>query len=189
MKKAAAVTEHRSDRNPTPDGTPDRLAIAASRPDDRAAIGEIVRRSGVFSAEEEETVYELFDEYVESDDSGYEWLSARVDGALAGFICFGSTPLTEGGYDLYWICTDPDWRNRGIGRCLFAAMESSIRKWGGRLVMIWTSGAEAYLPSHRFYERMGCGLSATVRDYYRPGEDLLVFVKYLPPRKTKKKTS
>ena len=186
MKKAAVVGPRRSKPKTPPGGdkgdAPVRVEVEASRPEDRTAIGEIVRRSGVFSAEEGETVYELFDEYLESDDSGYEWLSARIAGKLAGFICFGSTPLTQGGFDLYWICTDPEHQAHGVGRRLFDAMESGIRKQGGRLVMIWTSAAEEYLPSHRFYERMGCGLDATIRDYYRPGEDLLVFVKYYPPR-------
>jgi ribosomal protein S18 acetylase RimI-like enzyme len=157
------------------------VTVEASRPEDRSAIGGIARRSSVFSPEEEETVYELFDARWKSDDSGYEWLSARAGGALAGFACYGPTPLTEGAYDLYWICTDPDWTQRGIGRRLFAAIETEIRRRCGRLLMIWTSGAEAYLPAMRFYERMGCESSARIRDYYRPGEDMVVFVKYFSP--------
>jgi ribosomal protein S18 acetylase RimI-like enzyme len=184
MSREAAAEPPRRTEDIHSDGrqrnSPVRVTVEASRPDDRTAIGNIARRSGVFSAEEEETVYELFDEHLASADSGYEWLSARAGGILAGFACFGPTPLAQGAFDIYWICTDPDWRERGVGRSLFAAMEESVRIRNGRLLMIWTSGAPEYLPTHRFYERMGCERSAEIRDYYRPGEDLLVFVKYLP---------
>jgi ribosomal protein S18 acetylase RimI-like enzyme len=153
--------------------------VANSLPEDREAIGEIARRSGVFSDEEERTVFELFDEHLQSGDSGYEWLSARVGDRVVGFACYGPTPLAPGAYDLYWICTDPDYANRGIGRSLFAAIEAEIQSLRGRMLMVWTSGGRAYDPAMKFYERMGCEFAARIRDYYRPGEDLVVFVKYL----------
>ncbi len=159
-----------------------RITVENSRPEDRTAIGEIARRSGVFSKEEEATVYELFDAHLQSADSGYEWLSARTGDALAGFVCYGPTPLAQGAYDLYWICTDPDWQDRGVGRSLFSAMEKEIRNRNGRLMMIWTSSAKEYLPALKFYKRAGCEPSARIRDYYRPGEDLLVYIKYYSSR-------
>jgi ribosomal protein S18 acetylase RimI-like enzyme len=154
------------------------ITVEKSHPEDRSGIGEIARNSGVFSAEEEASVFELFDAHLQSADSGYDWLSARIAGRLAGFACYGPTPLASGAYDLYWICTDREHQARGIGRGLFYAVESEIRKQGGRLLMIWTGGGKDYLPASKFYESMGCELSARIRDYYRPGEDLLVYVKY-----------
>lgn len=154
------------------------ITVGSSKGKDRGAIGEIARRSAVFSKEEEDTVFELFDAHLKSADSGYEWLSARAGDRLVGFVCYGPTPLAQGAYDLYWICADPDWKVQGIGRALFSAMEMEIRRQNGRLLMIWTSGAKEYLPAMKFYERMGCELSARIRDYYRPGEDMVVFIKY-----------
>jgi ribosomal protein S18 acetylase RimI-like enzyme len=156
------------------------ITVERSRPEDRSAIGEVARNSGVFSAEEEASVFELFDAHLQSADSGYDWLSARIAGRVAGFACYGPTPFARGAYDLYWICTDRTHHVRGIGRSLFCAMESHIQKQSGRLLMIWTSGGAKYLPAVKFYERMGCESSARIRDYYQLGEDLLVFVKYYP---------
>jgi ribosomal protein S18 acetylase RimI-like enzyme len=154
------------------------VAVGPSRPEDREAIGAVARTAGVFTAEEEQTVLELFDAHLKSADSGYEWLSAYAADRLVGFACYGPTPLARGAFDLYWICTDPGWRTRGVGRSLFAAIEAEIRKREARLLMIWTSNAKPYLPANKFYERMGCGCSARIRDYYQPGEDMVVFVKY-----------
>jgi ribosomal protein S18 acetylase RimI-like enzyme len=155
-----------------------RIIVDASIPNDREAIGAIARRAGVFTGEEEASVFELFDAHLHSSDSGYEWFSARADGRVVGFACFGPTPLAQGAYDLYWICTDRDFPGRGVGRALFAALDEEIRKRRGRLMMIWTGGGADYSPASKFYKSMGCELSARIRDYYKPGEDMIVFVKY-----------
>lgn len=154
------------------------IHVETSRPQDRDAIGKIARRAGVFTKEEEDSVFELFDAHLQSSDSGYEWFSARAGKHVVGFACYGPTPLAQGAYDLYWICTDPEVQGKGVGRALFSAMEAEIRSRKGRLMMIWTSGAEHYLPAAKFYERMGCEPPVRIRDYYKPGEDLLVFIKY-----------
>jgi ribosomal protein S18 acetylase RimI-like enzyme len=153
------------------------LTVEESRPEDRDAIGGIARRAEVFNPEEEATVLELFDESMQSSDSGYAFFSAKAEGRLAGFACWGPTPLTEGTYDLYWICADREVRERGIGRALFEAVAEAVRSRRGRLIVIETSSAEAYLPAIRFYERMGCRMAARIADFYRSGEDLLVYVK------------
>jgi ribosomal protein S18 acetylase RimI-like enzyme len=155
-----------------------KIFIEPSRPEDRVAIGEIARRAGVFTPEEEESVFELFDAHLQSADSGYEWFSARAGNRMVGFACYGPTPLAQGAYDLYWICTDREFQGQGVGRALFSAMDMEIRNRKGRLMMIWTSGGKEYLPASKFYEGMGCELSARIRDYYKPGEDMVVFVKY-----------
>jgi ribosomal protein S18 acetylase RimI-like enzyme len=157
------------------------MAVEESRPEDRSAIGEIARRVKVFTAEEERTIFELFDEYLQTPDSGYAFLSAKVAQQLVGFACWGSTPLTEGTYELYWICADPVRHRQGAGRMLFQAVETAVRSQSGRLIIIETSSAEAYLPAIRFYQRMGCRQAARIRDFYSPGEHLLIFVKYLSP--------
>jgi ribosomal protein S18 acetylase RimI-like enzyme len=155
-----------------------RIHVEESRPEDREAIGEIARRAGVFTEEEEASVFELFDAHLKTSDSGYEWYTARAGERVAGFACYGPTPLAQGAYDLYWICTDREIRGKGVGRALFSALDLEIRARKGRLLMIWTSGGKDYLPAAKFYEQMGCELSARIRDYYKPGEDLIVFVKY-----------
>jgi ribosomal protein S18 acetylase RimI-like enzyme len=154
------------------------ITVEASKPEDRSAIGEIARRSGVFTNAEEDSIYELFDAHLQSADSGYEWLSARAGDRLVGFACYGPTPLAQGAYDLYWICADRTQHREGIGKSLFSLIEKEIRDREGRLLMIWTSGAEIYRPASKFYEQMGCELSARIRDYYKPGEDMVVYVKY-----------
>ena len=155
------------------------LTVEESLPEDRDAIAEIARRADVFNPEEEATVLELFDAYIQTSDSGYVFLSARAGDSLAGFACWGSTPLTEGTYDLYWICADRDRRERGVGRRLFQVVEASVRR-PARPDDRHRDQHRRCLPSRcSFLRAYGCRQAARITDYYRPGEDLLVYVKYL----------
>lgn len=87
--------------------------------------------------------------------------------------------MTDGTYDLYWVATDEAFRGRGAGRALTEAMEAELRGKGGRLVRVETSSTEAYGPTHGFYERTHFAEEARLRDFYRPGDDLVILTKRL----------
>ena len=151
--------------------------IAPSQPDERAALGRITAEVGVFDTEEVDTVYELFDDYVaDPSGSGYYFLTYRDDNnQVLGFACYGPTPLTQGTYDLYWICTARAAHQRGVGRALLRRVEDEVRAAGGRLIIISTSSSPAYQPARDFYLRAGCTLDGIVPDYYKPGDDLVLY--------------
>jgi ribosomal protein S18 acetylase RimI-like enzyme len=99
---------------------------------------------------------------------------------VLGYVCVGPAPLTEGTYDLYWIAVDPDTQGRGVGRALLTSAEGEVERRLGRLLLIETSSQDVYQSTVRFYERCGYALLAQIAEYYRPGDDKLVFGKYLP---------
>jgi ribosomal protein S18 acetylase RimI-like enzyme len=150
--------------------------ILPSQPDEREAIGRITAEVGVFDQEEVDTVFELFDDYVADPVvNGYYFLSYRDGGRTLGFACYGPTPLTQGTYDLYWICTDRRAHQRGVGKALLRAVEAAIKAERGRLIIIATSSRPEYEPAREFYARTGCHLDGIVRDYYEPGDDLYMY--------------
>jgi ribosomal protein S18 acetylase RimI-like enzyme len=87
--------------------------------------------------------------------------------------------LTEGAYDLYWIAVNPKVRRGGVGRALLAATEVAIRNLGGRLLIVETSGLPVYEPTRGFYLATGYTLEATLKDFYKDGDDLVIFTKHL----------
>ncbi len=101
------------------------------------------------------------------------------DGKLLGYICFGPTPMTESTYDLYWIASDPLSRGQGVGAGLVGAMEKELRGRGGRIVRVETSAQEAYGPTRGFYQAMRYEEEARFRDFYKPGDDLVILAKRL----------
>ena len=157
--------------------------IRKLEPGDRSRIEEIVVSSGKFNDVEIETALELVDEALnEGEESGYiivviEW--GKVHPKLHGFACYGPTPLTQGVYDLYWIAVDPAAQRKGSGRHLVEYVERDVIKRGGRMLLIETSSQETYGSTIRFYEKNRYEMVARIKNFYRIGDDKLVFSKEL----------
>jgi ribosomal protein S18 acetylase RimI-like enzyme len=98
---------------------------------------------------------------------------------VLGYACFGATPMTEGTYDLYWLAVAEDARGRGIGGALFAAVAQELKQREARIVRVETSSLEGQGGARRFYEKVGLRLCGAITDFYRQGDDLLVFAKVL----------
>jgi GNAT superfamily N-acetyltransferase len=144
---------------------------------DRGRIEEITRAVGLFREDEVPVALEVFDEAArEGGSESYTTLGAEIDGRLVGWICWGPTPCTLGTYDLYWMAVDPVFQGGGIGSALLSEME---RRLSGvaRLVIVETTGRPDYAPTRAFYEARGYRAAATIRDFYAPGDDQVVYVK------------
>jgi len=153
--------------------------ISTATAADKAQIADITAHAGVFSQEEIDAVPAMFDEYLRygAEASGYHFIVYREGEQLLGYAIYGYRDLTDGVYDLYWIAVDPHARRKGVGRKLLQACEEAVRKIGGRLIIAETSGTEEYAPTREFYLRTGFVNEATIKDFYKPGDDLKIFVK------------
>jgi ribosomal protein S18 acetylase RimI-like enzyme len=141
---------------------------------DRAPIERILRESGAFREDEIAVALELVDAPVEE---GYRFLVAEVGGEVAGYACFGATPMTRGTWDLYWIAVDPRRQRGGIGRALLRAAEEAVRREGGRQLLVETAGKESYAPTRAMYSACGYREVARVPDFYEEGDDKVIYVK------------
>ncbi len=156
------------------------LTIRPVRPGDRDPIHRIVASTGNFTPVEIDTALELVDAALaEGEASGYLVYLLEDAGVPVGYVCFGPTPLTEGTWDLYWIAVQKAGHGRGYGRQLLAFTESDVRRRGGRLLLIETSSQESYGATIGFYHRTGYDLVARIPNFYRPGDDKLIFAKEL----------
>jgi D-alanine-D-alanine ligase len=147
--------------------------------EDGPAVCRITAGAGVFSPEEVECVSELWQEYIEKGPqvSGYFFVVLKEEGAVKGYACYGPRSLTQGTYDLYWIAVDPAAKRGGVGRALMERVEKDIAGLGGRLLVVETSGLEKYIATRAFYEGIGYNREATIRDFYAPGDDLVVYTR------------
>lgn len=147
---------------------------------DTAAIVGLVEQAGVFNAADVECVRELLSDYVHKPDrGGYEFIVYRQDGRPLGMACYGATPLTEGTYDLYWLCVAPEARRGGVARRLIGEVEADLQRRGARLLVVETSSSEGYRPAREFYLAAGYQRQATIPDFYAPGNDLVIYTKRL----------
>jgi ribosomal protein S18 acetylase RimI-like enzyme len=174
-------------------GTPVEIAVLKRRsatdhlgrirplmPKDREQILQILELTGVFSPAELEIACELVDTVLTKPDQGdYQIDVYDEEGTVLGYTCIGPTPGTEGTFDLYWIAVHPALHGGGIGGALDAHVMRSIRSRGGRLVVAETSSRPAYEATRAFYRGREYAELARIPAYYRQGDDLIIYGKYL----------
>lgn len=115
-------------------------------------------------------------------DSDDEYLGA-FDGQdrLIGYACFGSAEGTDRGYDLYWIAVHPTAQHSGCGTTLLAAVERRLKELTARFVMVNVSSRPDHAPIRDFYAAREYTAAATVRGYFTPSDDRIIFMKRFQP--------
>ena len=154
------------------------LSIRKVTSADRASVVGIIGRCPNINEEEKHCAVELLDIYLnEAGQKDYLFVAAEGLNGLEGYVCYGPTPLTASTFDLYWIIVDGGCQGRGVGRALLERVEGEISTSPGAMIVAETSGTGPYEPTRRFYA--GCGFirEAVIKDYYRQGDDLVVYVK------------
>ena len=167
---------------PTAQATP-KLAADAVRPtspDEREQIVQVAIEASVFTPHEVATVAEMLDAYYDDPEaSGYHFLSCREAGRALGFACWGPRDLAMHAFDLYWIAARPDAQRRGIGRRLMEAVEAQAGARGGGWMWVETSDTPVYAAARALYERCDYRRLALLPDFYRSGDGLAIYVKWI----------
>ncbi len=154
------------------------ITVSLARPEDLENLQDILDRTKNFLPDEVAVARELLDESVSDVETTYQTLVAR-DKKAVGYVCFGRTPMTDHTFDLYWIVVDAQMQGHGIGRLLYAEMERAVREQQGKIVRIETSSSEGYDDTQAFYHRLGFEELNHIKDFYRDGDALITFVRYL----------
>ena len=147
---------------------------------DIAPLSEIVRATKVFHEEEVEVAIELMEIAANENDQKDYLLYSYVDesGVLQGYYCVGPTPMTKSTYDLYWIAVHPNMHRKKIGHDLLEHCEQQVQGMGGTLLVVETSSQPKYEPTRKFYLRHQYTETARIKDYYAPGDDLVIYTKH-----------
>ena len=83
-------------------------------------------------------------------DQCHQFLLAFVEGQPAGFASFSEKP--EGVYHLNKIYVTPAQQGAGLGQQLIGAVETAVRRAGGRVLEL---NVNRHNPALHFYERQG----------------------------------
>jgi GNAT superfamily N-acetyltransferase len=148
-------------------------------PRDRERVLGLVKETGMFTEAEVAVAEELIDIYL-NDPRQKDYSVVVVEnerGEPAGYMTWGPTPLAEDAYDLYWMAVSPAEQGRGYGQRLVRWLEDEVKARRGRLVIVETSSQPKYLPTREFYLKLGYAEVARVPDFYRPGDDRVIYTK------------
>jgi GNAT superfamily N-acetyltransferase len=148
---------------------------------DRKLIEEILRSTDFFYEFEIQTALEIADETISKGmkESGYYWLKATDEDGFVAFANYGKNAFSTHSWELYWIAVHQSSRHKKLGTALLKAIEDDVRKLGGKILWIETSGRPLYASTEGFYRRNGYELQASLKDFYGPGDPKQIYSKVL----------
>lgn len=146
---------------------------------DRDNLYKLISVIDEFTSSEKEVAMELIDDALNNPESTYKIFVYTINDVLEGYYCIGKRALTDGVHDLYWIAVRPDCQSKGIGKKLIEHAENYVEKNNGSWILIETSSKDNYEKTRGFYLRNFYSIVAEIKDFYREGDDLIIFGKYL----------
>ncbi len=158
------------------------VAIRPVAHQDKEDILRILGQRGTFNDTEIRVALELVDETLDHPEKEdyHIFCAPKGEAGVAGYICFGPIPLTEGCYDLYWIAVDERVGRKGVGGKLMTFMEEFITRKRARHIYVETSSTPPYEPARSFYRKHGYRPICVLEHFYRDGDHKLIFVKEVP---------
>ncbi|MBE3109956.1 MAG: GNAT family N-acetyltransferase [Acidobacteria bacterium] len=154
--------------------------IRPMEPRDKEPVMDLIRETGFFTPAEVVVAEELIDVYLEDpEQKDYRIVVVENDQKDAvGYLTWGPTPLAEDAYDLYWMAVAPSEQGKGRGKVLVRWLEDEVRRRDGRMIIIETSSQPKYHGTRQFYIDLDYKEVARIPDYYRAGDDRVIYAKY-----------
>ena len=149
--------------------------------EDKSDLMRVLRNTHEFTPMEVDLAEEVIDDYLEdSEASGFFILVADLEPGIGGYVVYGTVPITDNVWELYWFAVDGNIRGQGIGRKLWEAAENTMWEAGARLLVLETSSKSEYDRTNLFYERAGYKVVGLIKDFYMIGDDQITYEKRCP---------
>ncbi|MEE4189235.1 MAG: GNAT family N-acetyltransferase [Roseobacter sp.] len=117
--------------------------------------------------------------FLDTKDGSQLWLSCESEGSITGFCFAEPEPHTDGTWNMRALAVLPTTQRNGHGAALVAALEAQLAADGHRILIVDTSGAEAYAQARAFYAAQHYEDAARIRDFWAAGDDKVTFRKTL----------
>jgi ribosomal protein S18 acetylase RimI-like enzyme len=145
-------------------------------PDDVTALKSVIDAVGLFPSEMLDGM--LTEYFAGGADNKQIWLTDDEAGPFA-VAYYAPERMTDGTWNLYLIAVHPDRQNEGRGAALLQFVEDALAARGERVLLVETSGLSEFERTRAFYIKCGYDREARIRDFYKAGDDKIVFRKAL----------
>lgn len=142
---------------------------------DLAKVYAIINSTEIFSDEEKKEACEdiyCFEEYLDHSVYVYE-----ENEEILGYLILCQRPLTDGVFDVCWIDVVKQSAGKGIGTQLLNFAEDKVKQYGGRWVILETSGLPMYEGTRSFYLKKGYNLLVEINDWYKLNDSITMYGK------------
>lgn len=147
---------------------------------DAAAVVGLGVSSGLFAEDEVWVLEKMMADYFGANASdGHACVLDEEGGEPLGVAYRAPAPAADRTWYVTMIAVRADLQGRGRGTALMRHTEDALRAGGQRLLLVETSGLPEFGPTRGFYAKLGYGEEARVRDFYAPGDDMVLFRKDL----------
>lgn len=148
-------------------------------PEDLPALIAVAEASGLFQAHETEALTQMLDDHFQHDAHSPDiWLTDDEAGPV-GVAYVAPERMTEGTWNLYLIAIHPNHQRQGRGAALLTHIEHMLAERGARVLLVETSGLESFAYVRAFYRHNGYEEEARIREFYKAGDDKIIFRKAL----------
>jgi GNAT superfamily N-acetyltransferase len=152
--------------------------IKLATKDDTNAIMSIARNVGIFEESEIRSLEEFFVSWLEGSlGESSRWITVQEDNKLIGTAYFAPEKFAQGTWNVYFIAVDSEQQRNGIGGVLMRHIEQAVVDEGARILIVETSSLPHFQKARQFYLRQGYTQEACIREFYKAGDDKIVFRK------------
>ncbi len=153
--------------------------IRPTKPEDTEALMALCKVTGLFQPQELAVLGAMLAEYFQGAlGADHCWIMDDDDG-LVGIAYYAPEKFADKVWNLYLIGIHPDRQGEGRGTTLLRHVENSLALRGERILIIETSGLGSFEQTRAFYRKNGYDEEARIREFYRAGDDKIVFWKAL----------
>ncbi|MDG2989689.1 GNAT family N-acetyltransferase [Candidatus Synechococcus calcipolaris G9] len=153
--------------------------IRLTTPNDTNALLALAEATGLFESNQIEELAQMLNQHFsDKTDSQGMWFSDH-DNELVGIAYVAPERMTEGTWNLYLIAIHPNHQRQGRGAALLRHIEQMLTKHGERVLLVETSGLKDFEYVRAFYRKSGYDEEARIREFYKAGDDKIIFRKAL----------
>lgn len=153
--------------------------IRLTIPDDTNKLLALAEATGLFESNQIEELSQMLSQhFTDGTDSEGLWFTDHENEPV-GVAYAAPERMTEGTWNLYLIAIAPNYQRQGRGAALLSYIEQMLAKRGERILLVETSGLEDFEYVRTFYRKSGFAEEARIREFYKAGDDKIIFRKAL----------
>jgi ribosomal protein S18 acetylase RimI-like enzyme len=146
---------------------------------DTNALLTLAEATGLFESDQIEELAQMLNQHFSDEiDSPDLWFTDE-DNEPVGVAYVAPERMTEGTWNLYLIAIHPDRQRQGRGAALLSHVEKILTERGERVLLVETSGLKDFEYVRAFYRKSGYDEEARIREFYKAGDDKIIFCKAL----------
>ncbi len=143
---------------------------------DIEGLKEVLNKVELFPAE---MLDEMISDYFNNPETEEVWFTSIQDNKPVSIGYCAPEQLTDRTFNLYAIGVQENLQGQGIGKEMMNFIEGYLRSSGNRVLIVETSSMPEFGLTRAFYHKIGYTQEAIIRDFWKEGDDKVIFWKKL----------